>query len=153
MMAPIARFVRRSRLPKPADLARFVPRAETALWAPAALVAGFALTDYVLVLRAEAELRVAASQAALSLGAGEIAPREAARRVRARLQGEARHAVSVSVSMSDRVAVEARIPTGAATLFGFHWFLPGDVIGARAEAPMLEGGAEVELVQGDRPAN
>lgn len=153
MMAPIARLVQRSRLPKLSDLARLAPRAETALWAPAAMVAGFALTDYVLVLRAEAEMRVAASQAALSLGAGEIEPREAARRVRAGLEGDARHAVSVSVSMSDRVAVEARIPTGAATLFGFHWFLPGDMIAARAEVALQERAAAFELVRDQPPAD
>ena len=69
--------------------------------------------------------------------------------VRRELRGRATRDLSVSVSMGDRAAVEVRLPAESATLFGFHWVLPGDEISARAEAVIQAGRAEAELVRPD----
>ena len=126
---------------------RALPKAETALWAPAMLVAALTLADYVALLRAEADLRIAASRAAVALAAHGIDPPQAEAMVRRELRGHGLQALSVSVSMGDRAAVEVRLPAESATLFGFHWVLPGDELSARAEAVMQVGLAEAELVR------
>ncbi|SFI25339.1 hypothetical protein [Albimonas pacifica] len=128
-------------------LLRTIAKAETALWAPALLVAALTLTDYAVALRAEADLRVAASRAAVALGMGRVDAPEAAAMVQRELQGRAPEDLSISVSLSDRAAVEVRLSAREATLFGFHWFLPEDPISVRAEAAMMGPTLDAELVR------
>ena len=124
---------------------RALPKAETALWAPAMLVAALTLADYVALLRAEADLRIAASRAAVALAAHGIDPPQAEAMVRRELRGHGLQALSVSVSMGERAAVELRLPTDEATLFGFHWLLSTEPISARAEAVILDDDDRIEL--------